>query len=55
MMPRPPSHWVRLRQKRIARPWLSMSIMLLAPVAVTPAMDSKNASTGEETSPPSIM
>ena len=36
MMPRPPSHCVRLRQNRIARPWLSMSSMLLAPVAVTP-------------------
>ena len=24
-MPRPPSHCVRLRQNRIARPWLSMS------------------------------
>ena len=25
MMPMPPSHWVRLRQKRMPRPWLEMS------------------------------
>jgi hypothetical protein len=31
-----------------------MSVMVLAPVAVTPAMASKNASAGPETSPPSI-
>ncbi len=41
MMPMPPSHWVRLRQKRMARPWLEMSLMTLAPVVVNPLMASK--------------
>nr|WP_291026445.1 hypothetical protein [Hydrogenophaga sp.] len=47
MIPIPPSHWVKLRQKRMPRPALSMSVITEAPVVVKPEADSKRASTGE--------
>ena len=44
MIPMPPSHWVRSRQKRmpLGLDWISVSTV--APVVVKPDMASKNAS-----------
>ncbi|OPY21884.1 MAG: hypothetical protein A4E24_00321 [Methanomethylovorans sp. PtaU1.Bin093] len=47
MIPIPPIHWIKLRQKRILREWLSMSSRILAPVVVKPDMVSKKALRGD--------
>ena len=46
MIPMPPSHWVKLRQKRMPQPEPSISVMTEAPVVVKPEADSKSASIG---------
>src|SRR5690606_15694564 len=43
-MPMPPNHCSRLRHKSTARGWASRPVMTVAPVAVTPAKASNNAS-----------
>ena len=42
-IPKPPIHWVRLRQKRMPCGWLSMLSIMVAPVVVNPDMVSKKA------------
>ena len=41
MMPIPPSHWVRERQRRTLSPITSRSVITVEPVVVKPDMDSK--------------
>ena len=52
MMPRPPSQWVRLRQKRVAWGTISTLVMTDAPVVVKPDMVSKKASVKRGSVPP---
>ena len=44
MIPMPPSHWMKLRQKSSPREMDSMSVRMEDPVVVKPDTDSKNAS-----------
>lgn len=42
-IPKPPTHWVKLRQNRIPCDWASILSIMVAPVVVNPDMVSKNA------------
>ncbi|KAF5410557.1 MAG: hypothetical protein C5S43_04610 [Candidatus Methanocomedens sp.] len=46
MIPMPPSHCIKQRQNSKAFEWDSISVIMVAPVAVMPDMDSNRASTG---------
>ena len=48
-MPKPPSHWLKLRQKAMAAGMESIcsAVITVEPVVVRPETDSKKASTGD--------